>query len=149
MNPDSLLVRCNHCGTKNRIPKNRLQDRPICGKCRSPLPPPVMHDRPVIITDQTFHNEIILSLSPTLVNCWAQWCTTCSMLTPILLDLARKYAGRAKIAKLNVDQNPIIASKFHVQSVPTLLFFKNGRMINRLAGGFPKEEIERQLLAIM
>ncbi|UCD33180.1 MAG: thiol reductase thioredoxin, partial [Desulfobacterales bacterium] len=109
----------------------------------------VMHDRPVIITDHTFHNEIILSLSPTLVNCWAQWCTTCSMLTPILLDLARKYAGRAKIAKLNVDQNPIIASKFHVQSVPTLLFFKNGRMINRLAGGFPKEEIERQLLAIM
>jgi thioredoxin 2 len=71
------------------------------------------------------------------------------MMTPILVALAGKYAGRVKIAKLNVDQNPITASKYHIQSVPTLLFFKNGQIINRLAGGYPKEEIEKQLLTIL
>jgi len=149
MNPDSLLVKCNHCGTKNRIPKNRLHDHPICGRCRSPLPPPIIHDRPIIVTDQTFHNEIIMSLGPVLMDCWAPWCSTCSKMTPILIALAGKYAGRVKIAKLNVDQNPITASKYHIQSVPTLLFFKNGQIINRLAGGYPKEEIEKQLLGIL
>lgn len=149
MGLESFLVKCNHCGTKNRIPGNRLQDRPICGKCRSQLPPLSIYDRPVVVTDRTFHNEITLSPGPTLVDCWAPWCSTCSMITPVLVGLAKKYAGKAKIAKLNVDENQIISSKYHIQSVPTLLFFKNGQLVNRLTGGYPSDEIERQLLAIM
>ena len=149
MKPESFLVKCNHCGTKNRIPGNRLQDRPICGRCRSPLPPVSIYDRPVIVTDQTFHNEILLSPGPVLVDCWAPWCSICGMITPVLVGLAKKYAGRAKIAKLNVDENQLTSSKYHIQSVPTLLFFKNGQMVNRLTGGYPGDEIEKQLLAIM
>jgi thioredoxin 2 len=71
------------------------------------------------------------------------------MVTPVIAALAKQYAGRAKLAKLNVDQNQATSSVYHVQSLPTLLFFKDGRIANRLAGGYPKEEIERQLLAIM
>lgn len=149
MKLDSFLVKCNHCGTKNRIPGNRLQDRPICGSCRSPLPPVSIYDRPVIVTDQTFHSEILLSPGPVIVDCWAPWCSTCGMITPTLVALAKKYAGRAKIAKLNVDENQATSSKYNIQSVPTLLFFKNGQMVNRLTGGHPIDEIEKQLLAVM
>jgi thioredoxin 2 len=149
MKPENFLVKCNHCGAKNRIPGNRLRDRPICGKCRSPLPPLSIYDRPLIVTDQTFHGEILMSPGPMLVYCWAPWCSTCSMITPVLAGLAKKYAGRAKIAKLNVDENRVTSSAYHIQSVPTLLFFKNGQLINRLLGGYASDEIEKQLLAIM
>ncbi len=149
MKPESFFIKCNDCGAKNRIPRNRLKDRPLCGRCRSPLPPLSVYDRPVIVTDHTFHNEIILSPGASLVDCWAPWCSTCSMITPVLVGLAKKYAGKAKIAKLNVDENPMTSSKYHIQSVPTLLFFKNGEKVNRMTGGYPGNEIERQLLAIM
>jgi thioredoxin-like negative regulator of GroEL len=71
------------------------------------------------------------------------------MVAPMIAALAQAYAGRAKLAKLNVEQNQMTSSRYHVQSLPTLLFFKNGQLINRLAGSYPKDEIERQLLAIM
>jgi len=71
------------------------------------------------------------------------------MIMPALVGLAKKYAGKAKIAKLNVDENQVISSKYHIQSVPTLLFFKNGQMVNRMTGGYPGNEIEKHLLAIM
>ena len=149
MNPDSIILKCNQCGTKNRIPRNRLHDRPICGKCRTPISVSKIYDRPIIITDQTFHNEIISFSGPVLVDCWAPWCSACSMISPVLAELAKKYAGRVKIAKLNVDQNPITASQYAIQSLPTILVFKNGQVINRLAGAYPREEIEKQVLAII
>ena len=149
MNTDSFLVKCNHCEAKNRIPRNRLQDHPVCGRCRTPLPQLSFYDRPVVVNDQTFDGEILKSPGPVLVFCWAPWCSTCSMVMPVLGGLAQKYAGRVKIAKLNVDQNQVTSSIYHVQSLPTLLFFKDGRVVNRLAGGYPQSEIEKQLLAIM
>jgi len=71
------------------------------------------------------------------------------MLTPILEELASKYAGGIKIVKLNVDENPLTASKYHIQNIPTMLLFKDGKIVNRLVGVLPKAEIERYLLSIM
>jgi thioredoxin 2 len=104
---------------------------------------------PVIVTDQTFQNEVLNFPGTVLLDCWAPWCGPCKMVAPILDQLARSYAGQAKIAKLNVDQNPFTSSKYQVLSIPTMLFFKNGQLIQTLAGAHPQPEIERQLRAVM
>jgi thioredoxin len=79
------------------------------------------------------------------VDCWASWCGPCRMVAPIMDQLASEYAGRIKIAKLNTDDNPDIASQYGIQSIPTLLFFKNGKQVNKLIGALPKREIEKHL----
>lgn len=142
---ESIIVQCRHCKTRNRIPKNRLKDHPICGKCRQALPPPSAPQHPVIVTDQTFQIEVLAYPGTVLLDCWASWCGPCKMIAPIIDQLAREYGGQVKVAKLNVDQNPMTASRYHVLSVPTMLFFKNGRVIHTLAGTYAKQEIERQL----
>lgn len=149
MNPNSIIIRCNKCGTKNRIPESRLNDRPVCGKCRTPLSSNSIYDHPVVTTDQTFKDEIISYPGPVLLDCWAPWCGPCRMIAPVLEQLAKEYAGRVKIAKLNVDENRVTASQYSIQSIPTMLLFKNGKELNRLVGALSKDEIERQLLSII
>lgn len=146
---DEMIIRCLHCGTKNRMPEDRINDSPRCGHCKAPLVVKSEQGRPVDVTDATFSKEVIASDSSVLVDCWAPWCAPCRMIAPILDELARKYAGGVKIAKLNVDENPLIASQYTIQSIPTMLLFKDGKMVNRLVGALSKEEIERHLLAIM
>ena len=145
MNPESLIVKCALCGTKNRIPKGRLNEGPKCGKCGSPLNLSGSQGAPVEVTDHSFDHEVISHPGPVLVDCWAPWCGPCRMVAPVLDKLASEYAGRVKIAKLNVDENPAIASRYGIQSIPTMLIFKNGTQVNKLIGALPKEEIERHL----
>jgi thioredoxin 2 len=149
MTTESFIIQCKNCGAKNRVPRSRIHDRPICGKCRERLPAMTFTSRPVIVTDQTFQNEILNFPGTVLVDCWAPWCGPCKMVAPILDQLARSYAGQAKIAKLNVDQNPFTSSKYQILSVPTMLFFKSGQLLKTLAGAHPQHEIERQLRAVM
>ena len=149
MSQDSIIIRCNNCGTKNRIPKDRLNDFPVCGRCHTPLSRGRIYDRPVDITDQTFNGEIISFPGPVLVDCWAPWCGPCQMMAPMLEQLAKDYAGRVKIAKLNVDENPLTASQYHILSIPTMLLFKNGQMVKPLIGALPKGEIEKHLVSIL
>ena len=149
MTPDSVILRCKQCGAKNRVPKQRLNDRPICGKCRAPLPPDPIFDQPVVVTDQTFQQEVLDFSGPVLLDCWAPWCGPCQMVAPLLIQLAKEFAGRAKIAKLNVDQNPITAGRYHVMSIPTILLFKNGQLINSIAGALSKDEMDRHLRGLV
>jgi len=146
---DEMIIRCLYCGTKNRMPEDRINDSPKCGKCAAPLVNSGERGLPVDVTDATFSKEVITSARSVLVDCWAPWCAPCRMVAPILEELAHKYAGGVIIAKLNVDENPLIASQYTIQSIPTMLLFKDGKMVNRLVGALPKEEIERHLLAIM
>ncbi len=142
---ERVLIRCRKCGTRNRIPIHKLQDGPRCGRCKNPFPRiPVTH-RPVMVTDRTFATEVIASPLPVLLDCWAAWCAPCGAMAPVLDDLARAYAGRLKVAKLNVDQNPMTASRFSVMSLPMLLFFRDGKMVDSAAGALPRLEIERHL----
>jgi len=144
-----MIIRCLNCGAKNRMPEDRIHDRPKCGKCGIPLVVKNGQERPVDVTDATFSKEVIASSGSVLVDCWAPWCAPCRTVAPILDELADKYAGGVKIAKLNIDENPMITSQYTIQSIPTMLLFKDGKLVNRLVGALPKEEIERHLLAIM
>jgi len=150
MNSESVIVLCNRCGAKNRVPKDRLRERPVCGKCRAPLS--LSHsfpNFPVEVSDRTFKDEILDFPGPVLLEFYAPWCGHCQRLSPVLDQLASEYANRAKIAKLNVDQNSITASQYAIRSTPSLFFFKGGKLLERVLGALPKGEIERHLLAIL
>ena len=150
MTGDAIIIPCPRCGTKNRIPANRKGEQAVCGKCKTPLQlPKSFPDHPVEVTDQTFAREVLQYSGPVLVDCWAPWCGPCRTVGPIMDQLAGEYAGRVKIAKLNTDQNQRIAGQFQIQSIPTMLFFKGGRLVNRQVGALPKNEIERLIRSIL
>jgi len=149
MDQQSTIIQCSNCGTKNRIPTNRLQDKPVCGKCRTPLIVGAVYDHPVTVTDTTFSMEVLSYPGAVIVDCWAPWCGPCHMVSPILDQLASEYAGRVKVAKLNVDENPATASQYAIRSIPTMLFFRNGKFVKNLVGALPRGEIERHLKSIV
>ena len=149
MSLESMIIRCKKCGQKNRIPMSRMDDRPVCGKCRSPLSVNMNFKVPVNVTDRTFHDEVLSYPGPVLVDFWAPWCGPCRTIAPVLEQLAEKYAGKVKIAKLNVDENPLTASQYAVQSIPTMIFFKDGKKGSSLIGVQPVNEIERHLNSLI
>lgn len=97
------------------------------------------------VTDQNFDSEVLQSGSPVLVDFWAPWCGPCRMLSPMISELAQEYAGRAKIVKLNTDENPNVATRFNISAIPALLFFKNGKLMEQLTGVRPKPEVKSVL----
>ena len=145
MNHENIIVTCGRCHAKNRVPAMRMGDRPICGKCGARLKGNSSQGRVVEVTDRSFGEEVLSSAGAVLVDCWAPWCGPCRMVAPVLEQLATEYAGRLKVAKLNVDDNPMTASRYGIQSIPTMLLFKNGNQVTKLVGALPKAEIERQL----
>lgn len=96
-------------------------------------------------TDANFEAEVIQSSVPVLVDFWAPWCGPCKMLAPSIEALAAQYAGKVKVGKLNTDDNENIAAQFGIRSIPTLLMFKNGEVVNQLVGALPKDKIAEQL----
>jgi thioredoxin 2 len=145
MNENQHIVKCENCGVKNRIPIKRLKDHPKCGRCGSPLTVPPLYDHVVNVSDHTFQSEVLSFPGSVLVDCWAPWCGPCKMVAPVLDQLATEYAGRLKIAKVNVDQNPLTSSRYNIKSIPTLLFFKHGKLEKSLPGAYPKHEIEKHV----
>ena len=146
---NDIIIKCSNCGVKNRIPASRPNDKPVCGKCRTPLPTNFASGVPVNVTDYTFEEEVMIHPGPVLVDCWAPWCGPCRSLAPVLEQLASEYKGRLKIAKLDTDDNPKIAMKYNIQSIPTMLLFNNGQQVDRIVGALPKQEIERRIAAFV
>ncbi len=93
---------------------------------------------PVTVTDSSFKQEVLQSDLPVLVDLWAAWCGPCRMIAPVVEKMAKDYAGRLKVAKLNVDENPLTAMNFQVQGIPTLLIFKGGKLVDRIVGAAPE-----------
>ena len=149
MKQDNLILVCEKCGAKNRVPSARINEGPVCGKCRAPLNVNAGPGVPVDVTDRSFEDRVISYPGVVLVDCWAPWCGPCRMVAPILEQLAAEYRGRVLIAKLNTDENPAIASRYTIQSIPTMLIFKNGVQVDRLVGALPKQEIERHLAELI
>jgi thioredoxin len=147
------VVVCSNCGTKNRVdPRNAAEQIAKCGKCGTPLDLSKIDEtaneaKPVVVTDSTFQREVLeTSGRPVLLDCWAPWCGPCRMVGPIMEQLAAESNGRYRIAKLNVDENPRIAAQFQIQSIPTMLIFKDGKLVDRLVGAMPKPAIAVRLM---
>ena len=142
------MIRCPSCGSLNRVPTEKIAQglRPRCGQCKTLLP---ASNKPITVTDATLEAEVIRSPLPVLLDLWAPWCGPCRTMTPILEELAGEMAGRVRVAKLNVDENPATAARFNAQSIPTLLTLKAGREIDRMIGVQPKPEIARRLERVL
>lgn len=97
------------------------------------------------LTDANFSEEVLNSDQPVLVDFWAAWCGPCRVIAPVIEELAGDFEGRAKIGKVDVDQNPTTAMNYNVRSIPTLLFFKDGRVVDQLIGNAPKRVLAERL----
>ncbi|MEO8465509.1 MAG: thioredoxin TrxC [Gammaproteobacteria bacterium] len=141
---DTTVIRCSHCGASNRVPQDKLAQglTPKCGQCKAPL---VAATGPMTVTDATFAADVERSPLPVLVDAWAPWCGPCRMVGPIVDELATELAGKVRVAKLNVDDNPGIAARFDVRSIPTMLVMVNGREVDRIVGALPKAAIRARL----
>ena len=140
------VVTCKQCGANNRADETRLAaGEAKCGRCGTRLEP-ISDAKPYIVTDSSFQKEVLqASGPPILVDAWAPWCGPCRVIGPVLDQLAAESQGRYRIAKLNVDENPQIASQYQISSIPTMLIFKNGKLIDRLIGAYPKQVIAERL----
>jgi thioredoxin 2 len=141
---EALLILCPSCGVTNRVPRERVKRgvEAVCGRCKTPLP---ISFEPVIATDANFASTVERSPLPVLLDLWAAWCGPCRMIASVINQLAEELAGRVRVAKLNIDDNPMTAARFNVRSVPTLLLLRNGREIDRIVGAQSKAEIVRRL----
>jgi thioredoxin 1 len=101
------------------------------------------------VSDQTFENEILKSKLPVLLDIWAPWCGPCRMVAPVVESLAERYNGQVKFCRLNVDDNPRIAAKYRIMSIPTLMFFKNGEVAGTVIGAVPERTLQPKIDALL
>ena len=97
----------------------------------------------VKVTDASFDQEVLKASEPVVVDLWAEWCGPCRMIGPALEEISNEMQGKVKIAKVNVDENQKVAENYGIRSIPTLLAFKNGKLVNQIAGAKPKSELSR------
>jgi len=130
------VIKCGQCETKNRVDEARLaRSDAKCGKCGARLQ-----------ADGADVAEVMgITGRPVMLDCWAPWCAPCRMIGPIMDQLASESDGRYRIAKLNVDENPGTSSRYQIASIPTMLIFKDGKLIDRLIGAQPKQAIVERL----
>lgn len=100
------------------------------------------------VTDANFEEVVLKSDKPVLVDFWAEWCGPCRMVGPIVEELATEYEGKAVITKMNVDENPEITAKYGIRNIPTILFFKNGEIVDKTVGALPKGKLAEKIDAI-
>ena len=152
-----MIVTCPSCSARNRVDESAAaRSQPVCGRCGAKIGTNARGDAnggsvttPLTITDASFTRDVMQAgTRPVLLDCWAEWCGPCRMIGPVVDQLAAESAGRYITAKLNVDENPRTAAQFGIQSIPALLIFKNGKLVDRMIGVQPKQAIAARLAAL-
>ena len=136
-----VTVRCQFCHTWNRVDATRVSDRPKCGKCARPM----LLDRPVALTEETFERTIRESEVPVLVDFYADWCGPCKMMAPAVDEVAAAYQGRALVGKLNTDLAPDTSTALGIRGIPTVIVYRGGKEVARQTGAVPKVKLEELL----
>jgi thioredoxin 2 len=137
MTSETLHVGCPHCGITNRVPAARLAQDPVCGRCGQAL----LAGAPVELGDADFDKVVAATELPVLVDFWAPWCGPCRMMAPAFEQAAAQLKGRALLVKVNSDDNPGLAQRFGIRSIPTLVRLQRGREVQRQAGALPASHI--------
>jgi thioredoxin 1 len=103
----------------------------------------------ISLSEQSWKDEVINSEFPVVVDFWAEWCAPCHMITPILEELNKEYEGKIKVGRLNVDENPTIAGEYRIMGIPTLLFFRSGKLVDKVVGVVPKKALQDKIEMIL
>ena len=136
---ESLHIVCPHCETTNRIPSARLKEGARCGQCHEPL----FDGQAIELSTDNFHKYVSRNDIPVLVDFWAPWCGPCQMMAPQYAQAAQSLEPHVRLAKVNTEAQPGLASQFGIRSIPTLALFKGGREVARQAGAMSKPDIIR------
>lgn len=134
-------VTCPKCNASNRLPGERLGDKPKCGKCKTPL----FIGKPMTLGPQNVASVINNNDIPVLVDCWAPWCGPCKSFAPVFEQAAGELEPHVRLAKLNTEQHQGIAARWQIRSIPTLILFKNGKEVKRVSGAMPLPQLKQWL----
>ena len=141
---NSIVVACSNCGRKNRIPAAKQHLGPRCGSCGKPISL-ANAAVPVELNDASFTEFINRASKPVMVDFYSPTCGPCRMLAPVIDKLAKKFHDRVIIAKLDTSRSQMTAGRYGIRGVPTLIFFKNGEVIDQVTGALPEQELSRYL----
>ncbi|MCT8987494.1 thioredoxin TrxC [Shewanella phaeophyticola] len=139
-----MIIACPHCDTLNRVPDERLEQQPTCGHCKKP----VFVGEPIELTAANFAHHANKSELPLVVDFWASWCDLCKSFAPVFTQAAKKWEPQFRFGKLNTEEQQALAAQFNIRSIPTLMVFKQGKVIAQQSGAMPASSFDQWLASV-